>query len=643
MPTKVTAVNGDTLCGLAIEAGFLDCAPLRADAANSAFLTRDLAAGDIVTIPDIDVREVARGTDTTHIFVAENAPPVRIRFTHGSPAIKYLQDADSTVLNVSNYKTTAAGRNANVPFPDQFEFQQPGHDDPDTFKVEVVDPAAGGTVNIVLEAMKPLYQLELDTNQLVVTGHVPFGAGVPTPDMRKIDMECKKVRSSVSFRSRYLRLVVDEKDFEAASGQTLLVSDMADGLGSGSPADNDTVEILDQQVRASYTRTACPGAAPNQCTVRAQLPIGEDRKRVRIAFHVFKSTRGGTPILNLTTQNMQRRLFKWWRRYYAQANLAPKLVAPGVEFIDPPDENMLVIGQDSGTSASGKTGKGAAASTLTVTISASSLPTGSQAIVASLTKGMTPLDVGEAVVAVLPANFKGELHENSRAFNARNGSCDLLITANDGSPVTLKASTDDTSLRLKGVIQIARVSPGITNPAAAGDDRVSSEVNSNNVISSNPDLRRIIYCSQGSADCINVYVIAAQMTRLAGIAFVPADDLKEDFRARVPLRHSIVIAGLVMDGTDDFPAVLPHECGHILGDVFHVEAFDAQHKIEVMSPKPLPQDNLVNAPKRLCDLPVQVTYAMFSTSQAVPGTTIDRTTSSVKRFRERSNELTEGF
>ena len=98
-----------------------------------------------------------------------------------------------------------------------------------------------------------------------------------------------------------------------------------------------------------------------------------------------------------------------------------------------------------------------------------------------------------------------------------------------------------------------------------------------------------------------------------------------------------------MDGTDNFPAILPHECGHILGDVFHVEKFDSHHKIEVMTQNTLPQDNLVNAPKRLCDLPVQVTYAMFSTSQAVPGTTIDRTTSSVNRFRERSNKLTEGF
>ena len=75
MPTVVTAQDGDTLCGLAQAAGFLDCAPLRGESANSAFLNRPLAAGDLVTIPDLTLKEVTKGVEKVHNFQIKNAPP----------------------------------------------------------------------------------------------------------------------------------------------------------------------------------------------------------------------------------------------------------------------------------------------------------------------------------------------------------------------------------------------------------------------------------------------------------------------------------------------------------------------------------------------------------------------------------------
>jgi hypothetical protein len=53
MSRQVKARDGDALCGIAIAAGFINCAPLRADPANSTLLSRPLVAGDIVTVPDI--------------------------------------------------------------------------------------------------------------------------------------------------------------------------------------------------------------------------------------------------------------------------------------------------------------------------------------------------------------------------------------------------------------------------------------------------------------------------------------------------------------------------------------------------------------------------------------------------------------
>ena len=51
MPTKVTAQSGNCLCGIAVDAGFLNCQPLRDLPENAAFLNRDLIDGDEVTVP----------------------------------------------------------------------------------------------------------------------------------------------------------------------------------------------------------------------------------------------------------------------------------------------------------------------------------------------------------------------------------------------------------------------------------------------------------------------------------------------------------------------------------------------------------------------------------------------------------------
>ena len=44
MPKDVTAKNGDTLCGIGIDNGFLDCAPIRKANGGKDFLSRPLKA-----------------------------------------------------------------------------------------------------------------------------------------------------------------------------------------------------------------------------------------------------------------------------------------------------------------------------------------------------------------------------------------------------------------------------------------------------------------------------------------------------------------------------------------------------------------------------------------------------------------------
>ena len=144
MPTKVTAKNGDCLCGIAVDYGFIDCQPLRDVAENASLLSRPLADGDEVTIPDLVVEEFSRAVDTKHTFKIKSSPPFNIRFVHGSPDLPYRQDTDVLTLHVSNFVTNLAGADGLKTFPAGYGFNDDGHQDPDTFKIEVWDPAAPG-------------------------------------------------------------------------------------------------------------------------------------------------------------------------------------------------------------------------------------------------------------------------------------------------------------------------------------------------------------------------------------------------------------------------------------------------------------------------------------------------------------------
>ena len=120
MPTKVTAKNGDCLCAIAVDAGFLNCEPLRALPENSALLTRDLKDGDEVTVPDLVVEDHSKPVDAKHTFTLKSSPPFNIRFVHGSPALPYRDDSETTTLHVSNFVSNLGGDFV-LPTPDRSE------------------------------------------------------------------------------------------------------------------------------------------------------------------------------------------------------------------------------------------------------------------------------------------------------------------------------------------------------------------------------------------------------------------------------------------------------------------------------------------------------------------------------------------
>ncbi|HRX82788.1 MAG TPA: hypothetical protein P5307_27165, partial [Pirellulaceae bacterium] len=194
-----------------------------------------------------------------------------------------LCSAPLSHLNISNFRTTQN-------LGDATEAAQ----DLDNFALEVLDksvPRDQSEITVQLESLRP-DQSSFDPP-------------------RRMDVSLSRVGRSKVFRSKYLRLVVDEADDGAAGGgaevfadQTLLVStDPNDG----------SLEILGQIVRATY----------GGCT--ADVPVGYSPKSIDIRVHILsdipESGSDGSVAWTLTPQIVQRAIETHVRRIYAQANI----------------------------------------------------------------------------------------------------------------------------------------------------------------------------------------------------------------------------------------------------------------------------------------------------------------------------------
>ncbi|HEU0123757.1 MAG TPA: hypothetical protein VFQ91_24715 [Bryobacteraceae bacterium] len=600
MPTKVTAKNGDCLCGIASDFGFFDCKPLRDVGENSAFLNRPLQDGDEVTVPDITVEDHQKPVDAKHTFKLKTSPPVNIRFVHGSPNLPYRDDSETVTLHVSNFVTDLGGADGLKALPKGYGFNDDGHQDPDTFKVEVWDPAAGGSVNVVLEALKPVYTADPITGALTVTSYADFGDA-----KRKIDaLVCNQVSSTTAntYRSKYMRLVVDEEDRDNAgvTDQVLWVSDMADGLGSGAPGDNDTVEILDQMVRASYEVQRCSGSP--KCKVVKTVEIGgSERQRVRLHFYAVRQAVGGAAMpTGVSTGDVQkhlrRRTFRWYRRVFAQADLAPKLMSMNV--VDPPPENMFCLSHSHGRPVSTS---GVVQLDFRVKTDTRDLP-----VRIVFTGGETPLAAGAAIAGGLPVGFSGEALACVRATNAVNPSCDTIITADNGERVTLL----DVQLSVGAgmTVDVPRVNlMSVISDDAAVDASVAFLT---------IDMKRLLRATPVTDDAMHCIVVGRFSTPgLRGQAFTDCHLADAAFQPALPFRSSTIMAyqaaggsGFigVLDNGDTLPFTSPHESAHTLCDLVHTKPGTNHNRTQLLGTGTSPA-NSVTATKRLCGGPYLVT------------------------------------
>ncbi|HEV8541672.1 MAG TPA: hypothetical protein VGR78_04720 [Verrucomicrobiae bacterium] len=652
MPETVTAAAEDTLCTIAARFGFLNCDALRADPANAPFLNRPLQAGDIVTIPDIVLNVLDKANEKLHEFVRKGIPAPSIRFVHGSPDKPYKDDASLTFLNVSNYVSDKAGNDGRSALPTGFNFNAFGHADPDTFKVEVVEPNGGADLEIELEALKPV--LAADGS---ITGHESFADA--QANLRKMKVKCQKVTSPTykGYRSRYLRLVVDEEDLKAISGDPLRTDGTAQGLftsdmADGNNGDADKIEILDQLVRATYVLKDCKAADPNKCKVQASVPLAPDKQKIKLCFHVFRTTAGvaGGRVGGITDKGLHRRTAKWYRRTYAQAGFGPVLVAPAIEELDPPPPDMLCIGQPNGGNATGLTA-GGAGSSLTFDLELHPIGAGPippavnvninlQAAVAANGGPMTTAQVAAAVVAALPAGFAGQVFAVQPAYSSVSPPSDIIISHSSGQRVFIRneACTD------AGVgVTVARI-----NFSSLDDSTLLPPFS--------PSIRRVCHAGTVSDNQMDCFVIDQWNNNgLRGLALIPDNDIPDivlpdgthiSRAAQAPVRFANIMAmkcaastgGTIatLDETDTLPYTYPHESGHVMMDAIH--AIEANPRTELMRAGTAEQNTLLGS-KRICDDPVQIKYQLRG-AVTVPGGAVTETRlSAVQRLLARGAQV----
>lgn len=567
MPTTVIASEGEILCNIAMRAGFLDCAPVRALPENAALLKSSLKSGDVVTVPDIVIKEESRPSEKRYRFQVKTVPPLAIRFVHGSPDKPYREDFTSAVLNVSNAQTDRGGARGERSFPTRTVFDAAGDIDPDTFKIEIVDPSAGGTIQSELKALKPVYKPDG-----TVEKHEDFSGAEFA--RRKNDITCERVPSNVCFRSPYLRLVVDDIDKAAVAAQTLLVTDMADGR----EGDLDRVEILDQEVHASYERQLCPGSP--KCKIATRAPIGTDRRRVKVAIHILQNP-DGTPVVNPASAEAARlarqRALNYVRQLYAQANLSLRLVGPIREV--PLPANLIAISHPTGQAATGGLEiriRIRIDTAVDVEAAVTTLP--------GVPPSATASALAAAIQAVVPGGTKVAASGNPPLRGQTLGSADVLV----GDPLTQRVRLNIVNAADPAhTVTIGQLATTTVPDFGGSDSHVGTL-----------EERVLVKNYDTGADRVDLFIVEALGSGALGEAFIPNASQATILQPLAAMNNTALVFADTFRNTDFFHTTIPHEIGHILMDRVH-----AQVATEMMGPGSPSGSNerVVDGPKRISD------------------------------------------
>ncbi|PYT16345.1 MAG: hypothetical protein DMG59_10715 [Acidobacteria bacterium] len=589
MPTVVTAQDGDTLCTLGINNGFPNCLALRALPENASLLNRPLAAGDQVTIPDLDISDSPVGTDQLHKFQIRGRQ-VGIRFVHGSRNLPFDQDLTLANLNISNFTTNRAGitEGATLASASLATFDQNADVDSDTFKVEVIDTRAPGSpLEVIVEPLRPTYDAGNSLN-----GHIEFDGDPHNPGstrgFRSLIGRAHRL-TSTRFRTGYLRLVVDDIDSGERASQTVLVTDMVINHDS-------QVEILDQDVRATYVLSDCPAAPDARCRVQTVVPIGRGRF-VDVALHVLRATPSGVvettpggPADNgvVRLQDIRKRINIFCRRHWAQDLVKFRILLSRT--VDLPS-NMLTVSDATGSVASGADLAGLFPGRVGFTIRVQRFGAAPDSVHVvppmNINAGDTPEATAGRIRDAINAipGLSARVSVNPPEVGDPNGSADILITDSQNGRITI---TDLSSVIDQDSTQIVAVSDVNLNfliRNGFGDYHVG-----------HPHERNLYKMLDTGDDRIDIFVVQSFDGRpnLLGFTVTAQSDLDANRQPLSGMFNTIVMRADSADDTDNQPYALPHEIGHALLDC----ALHADSSRQLMFPT-LINITDVNDPKRL--------------------------------------------
>ncbi|CAN5250960.1 hypothetical protein BH10ACI1_BH10ACI1_07810 [soil metagenome] len=594
MAKTVTAKEGDSLCNIAFQNGFGDCTALRDEPKNKFILDRtgdekaQLRTGDKVTVPKMEIKDVNGATEQRHKFVKRGTLAI-LRFVHGAKDTSFKNDRTLTFLNVSNFITNQAGPpDGNVAFPGSGvrDFNENADKDKDAFKVEVLDINGSGELEVELEVLKPVYDAKGK-----VTKHEQFPAAIRAPRQIKPDPKASKQGATQRFRTCYLRLVVDDEDKKSPNDQTLLTSDMFDAAD----AESKKVEILDQKVKGSYIIKTCP--KDPKCRSTVILPIGEDRRRIRLAVHVLNNKVTGAdkkPVVKL--EDAEKRVLTWFRRVYAQANIAPKLTM-AVRAVDPP-ANLVAISNDSGLPARGDGQIG-------FTIHVDGKP---DVVIGPITpkRNDKPIKTARALAKLVKAPFKAAVSENPARFvdDPKLKSADIVITEDSKARVTITIDILPPNRDTRQTIVARIVNPMNLESWAVpnGNDNWNAGSYEQRAVLKNFDTK-----VKSADDTVDIFVVDQLTGGNRGEAMMSNHRVDPLRSSITQVKFSAFLTKRTMDETNNNPFSFPHEVTHVTAEVVHCTE-PAQLMFSKSTPPPAGTSgtNAVGGTKRIRD--AAVTY-----------------------------------
>ncbi|UCE58239.1 MAG: hypothetical protein JSU63_12440 [Phycisphaerales bacterium] len=605
-----------------------------------------LKTGDRVHIPKTFWGNKRKATGKQWDFRRPGEPPVSIRFVHGQngddtcamhPTLKHL--------HVSNYKTDQGGEKRDKDFPDKdkHEYHEDAHADEDAFKIEVHDAQTKEDIliGVSLEALKPTYADDKepgkrgDPTDWEEYDDTKKGEGrkldgcsvwrMPIDEKRPGFWEKKKAKSTKTARSRlerllrlpqdtgltddelteyttlseahaklartrfrtcYLRLVVDEHDWNARTDQTLRIEPLTD------TNENKKMEILDHKVRAVYEVEECDGDP--KCRAMCDVPVGSKtgnnkKRRVKLAVHILKDSTGGGSI---TVDQAKNHFMRYYRQFLAQIDLSFEFVAePHV--VDVP-ANMLEIAdvQGNGT-ALGKAAEGGKEIKVKLTVDGNQ-----EEVKVNTVANENPIKTARRLAAAIVKKFKDEHQTDIDATASENpplkdeaiGSADVLIgkLGNDPAPPAItidEVSSADANhgIRCEAIDLTKEV------PDFKGVEAVSGNIYERMIVK-NYDT------GADRVDCCIVHELGAW-----GEQFRPRgyeDDNKKQPSAEM-VNALIADCGVIKNSSE--LRVFAHETGHILSDCGnHADGDNSeQEKWELMSSPQHGRDQALNHGKRI--------------------------------------------